>query len=90
MPFRCVPALLRCFVLSLFLAAPVAAAAADTGTVEGRVSNPTSGLFLERVRVTLGGEAREVFTDPAGFYRLAGVPAGSARIRVFHTGFAAQ
>ena len=90
MPLRCVPVLLRVLFCLLIPLGSAAAASAATGTVEGRVSNPTSGLFLERVRVTLAGDAREVFTDPSGFYRLTGVPAGSARVRVFHTGFAPQ
>jgi TonB-dependent receptor len=60
--------------------------AAETGTVEGRVSDPASAEFLERVRVTVEGTQLETFTDTAGFYRLSGVPAGNARVRAAYTG----
>lgn len=65
-------------------------AASATGTVEGRVSNPATGEYLELVRITIEGTAREVFTDASGAYRLTEVPAGPARVRAFRTGMRAQ
>jgi TonB-dependent receptor len=90
MPTALRRALLRALIPLLFLAGFGRAAEAALATVEGRISSPSTGLFLERVRVTVAGEAREVFTDPAGFYRLTGVTAGTVRVRVFHTGYAPQ
>jgi len=56
------------------------------GTIEGRVLNTRSGEFVERARVTIEGSALETFTDADGNYRIANVPAGTARVRVFFTG----
>ncbi len=70
------------------LSAQPAAPAAATGTVSGRVLNPATGAYVEGARVTVEGTALETFTDADGAYRLAGVPAGDARIRVFYTGSA--
>lgn len=64
-------------------------AQAPTGTVEGRVSNPSTGAILERARITIDGTALETFSDADGYFRLTQVPAGSARIRAFFSGFPA-
>jgi len=61
-----------------------------TGLIEGRVLNAASGTYLEGARITVEGTALEAFTDPDGRYRLAGVPAGEVRVRVFYTGAAPQ
>ena len=69
-----------------FLGFSAAIAAGATGTITGRVSYAVSGEFLELARVTLEGTGREAFTDSAGGYAFAEVPAGEARLRVFYTG----
>ncbi len=76
--------------LALALGTESSAAAADvsTGSVEGRVVNARSGDYLAKVRITAEGTAREVLTDSGGYYRLAGVPVGSVRMKAFYTGFA--
>ena len=61
----------------------------STGVVGGRVSNEALGTYLSNARVTIGNSL-ETFTDPFGNYRLTGVPAGEARVRVFYTGFPVQ
>jgi iron complex outermembrane receptor protein len=87
-------ALVRCaFLVAGVLAVPLALRAAEasrTGTVEGRVGNPSTGDYLERVQVTVEGTALETFSDTAGFYRLTEVPAGAARVRAFFTGLVPQ
>ena len=72
------------------LAAPVRAQAPATGTIAGRVFNPATGDYLETARLTIEGTALEAFTDSAGQYRLVNVPAGTARLKVFHTGIVPQ
>ncbi|WP_414663137.1 carboxypeptidase regulatory-like domain-containing protein [Horticoccus sp. 23ND18S-11] len=67
-----------------------AAQGVPTGTIEGRVTNATSGEFVERARLTVDGTALETFTDEGGHFRFAGVPAGSARVTAFYTGLAQQ
>jgi TonB-dependent receptor len=71
-------------------AAPASAQSTATGTVEGRVLNVRNGEYLERARVTVEGTSLETFTDASGQYRLTGVPAGAARVRVFFTGLDVQ
>lgn len=63
---------------------------APTGVIEGRVSDSEGAVFLEKVRVTVEGAAIETFTDNSGYYKLAGVPVGSATVRAFRTGLAVR
>lgn len=58
-----------------------------TGTIEGRVVNPSTGLVLERARITVEGTTLQAFTDSDGYYRLTNVPVGTAQVRAFFTGF---
>lgn len=71
-------------------AEPAAASATASGVIEGRVLNSRSGEYIENARLTIEGTALEAFTDANGFYRFAHVPPGTARIKVFYTGFPAQ
>ena len=73
-------------VIAALLARFAGAQSAPTGAIEGRVLNVASGSYLENARVTVDGTLLETFTDSGGTYRLAGVPAGSAKLRVFFTG----
>ena len=52
--------------------------------------NASTGEYFERARVSVEGTSLETFTDTAGFYRLTGVPAGTARVRAFYTGLPPQ
>jgi TonB-dependent receptor len=58
-----------------------------TGRIEGRVTNPATGSIVERARITVEGTSHETFTDADGYYRLTGIPAGSAHVRASFTGF---
>ncbi|MDP3070545.1 MAG: carboxypeptidase regulatory-like domain-containing protein [Opitutaceae bacterium] len=84
-------ALRSCFLvfvsLALALLSPALRAQNATGMLEGRVTNPATGGVVERARITVEGTALEAFSDGDGYYRLAGVPAGSARVRVTFSGF---
>jgi TonB-dependent receptor len=71
----------------LWLLLAVRLLAQPTGSIEGRITNPSTGGVLENARVTLDGTALETFTDAAGYYSLAGVPAGAAKLRAFFSGF---
>lgn len=61
-----------------------------TGTVEGRVQNSTNGLYLRSAEVTVAGTQLVTITNDAGEYRLSGVPAGSATVKVNYGGLAPQ
>jgi len=70
--------------------APALHAQVSTGVVEGRVFNAASGNALVNARVTIEGISREAITDESGSYRFAGVPAGTANIRVLYLGMESQ
>jgi len=63
-----------------------AASSGGSGIVTGRVRNATNGSYLANARVGLEGTDSVTFTSDAGEFTLRGVPAGPARLRVFHTG----
>ena len=89
-----VKGLLRRLFLSLFLslcvsAGLVSAQAPATGAIEGRVTNPATGLVVERARVVVEGTALEAFSGTDGYYRIDAVPAGAARLRATFSGFPA-
>ncbi len=88
LPFPC----RRLLLAAVFLCAASAFLRAQpaTGVIEGRVVNGRTGEFVERARVTVDGTGLEAFTDTGGRFRLAPVPAGAARLRVFFTGFTPQ
>ncbi len=74
-------------VILLWLAFAVRLWAQATGTIEGRITNPATGGVLENARISVVGSAPEALSDAGGFYRLDGVPAGAAQVRVFFSGF---
>ncbi len=97
-PSARLPALLACVFFTLELTPPGGWAAetpgnrpvAAAGMIEGRVFNPGTGEYLEFVRLTVEGTSLETFTDSAGEFRIANVPAGRATVKAFRTGVAPQ
>lgn len=89
-PVSALCGLFRVVCLSLAFALAGSLHAQSGGVIEGRVFNAVTGLALANARVTLQGSGREVLTDEGGFYRLAGVPAGEARVVVSYIGFNGQ
>lgn len=57
-----------------------------TGAIEGRVFNAATGKALANARVAVQGGTLTAVTDEIGSYRVAGVPAGPARISVAFVG----
>ena len=79
-------------LLLLALAAPRAGAQETGGAVEGVARSAQDGAPLPFLLVRLlpaaeGGAARQVLTDGAGRYRVAGVPAGEYRLQVEQIGY---
>jgi TonB-dependent receptor len=66
----------------LSLAQPV-----GTGTITGRVLNPASGEYVRNAQVRVEGTTFSTTTEDGGTYRIAGVPAGEAKIVVNYTGY---
>jgi iron complex outermembrane receptor protein len=59
-----------------------------SASIEGRVYNVSTGEYLDKARLTVVGTSLEVFSGPAGEFRLSPVPAGDVAVRIFYTGTA--
>lgn len=72
--------------------APLRLIAADdpTGTIQGRVFNAASGIYLSKALVRIEGSNLEVLTNDIGEYRIDQVPAGQVRLVVNYTGQSPQ
>jgi len=68
-------------------AVTLAAQAAAPGAISGRVSDAATKLTLAGVRVTVDGTAGQTYTDTAGAYQLAGVPAGPHTVEFDYVGY---
>lgn len=76
-------------LLGLALAAPLAAAA-QQGTVAGRVVEDPGERPIANAVVMVVRTNRSAITDVDGRYRIGGVPVGEARVRVAIIGYASQ
>src|SRR4051794_18073772 len=79
---RWLAAMLSTCVFSVILAAQTTA----RGVITGRVSNSTTGTYLNHAKITLPTTGAETFTGDDGRYRLENVPVGEAVIEAFFTG----
>lgn len=78
-------------LLSLTSLLPFASAqSAATGSVTGRVLDPSTGRYLNNARVTVEGSNASTFTNEYGEYQLNGLPPGEAKIRAFYSGLGEQ
>ena len=77
-------------VLFAFAALVTPASAQSTGMIEGRVQHAITGDYLANARVAIKGTNVVTITNDGGFYRLDGVPAGQATLRVLYSGFDEQ
>ena len=77
-------------MVALRLAAADVRAPGGAATVEGRVLNASTGIYLNNARVVVEGTALETFTNENGEYRLGGVAAGEARVRASFAGLETQ
>ncbi len=81
----------HCFLAAAAtLALHLPAQTAGTGSIEGRVQDPSRGEYLEKARIRVEGSTQEVLTDSLGQYRLTNLPAGPARLSVFYTGLGSR
>ena len=82
---RAWPALLA--FVSLGLVSVAQTTNGPTGSVQGRVYNPTSGDYVRDAEVRLSGSNEVVFTESDGSFRFLQVPAGEATITVNYSGY---
>jgi TonB-linked SusC/RagA family outer membrane protein len=74
-------------LILLFAAGSVAAAQGGTGTIAGRVTDSELHRPIANAQVVIVGTALGARTDESGAYRVPGVPAGAATLRVSFIGF---
>ncbi len=60
--------------------------AQSTGVITGRVLNAATSGYVRNAELRVEGTGIVAYTEDAGFYRLAGVPAGVVTISVAYTG----
>jgi TonB-linked SusC/RagA family outer membrane protein len=87
MPWSSTPAAAAVLAAAIFPAALAAQPPASTGVVEGRVTDGASGRPLENAQVSVVGTTLGAITNPAGVFRIAGVPARGVEVRVRLVGF---
>jgi TonB-linked SusC/RagA family outer membrane protein len=73
----------------MIAASAVTLGAQETGVVTGRVTERGSGTPLVAAQVMIAGTTRGTVTAEDGRYRLPGVPAGTAQLRVLRIGYRA-
>lgn len=81
---------LRLFLGWLLLVAAFAgslrAQTAASGTIVGRVFNAATKEYVRNAEVRIAGTNLIAYAEDAGYYRLAGVPAGEVTVAVTYTG----
>ena len=63
-----------------------AQAAASTGTIAGRVFNPSTGEYIRNAEVRLQGTALAAVSEEGGYYRITNAPAGEATVLATYIG----
>jgi iron complex outermembrane recepter protein len=58
-----------------------------TGTVQGRVFNPSTGEYVRNAEIRVKGTERIAYSEEGGAYQLDNVPAGSATLEVTFVGY---
>ncbi len=76
--------LLGCWLLA---AVALRAQPGATGTIQGRVYNPTSQEYVRNAEVRLVGTNQVTYTENDGAFTLTGVPVGSATVTITYTGY---
>ena len=76
--------------VSTALLTTAAAIAGAQGTLTGTVTTQPGGTPLQEARILILGTSRVGSTGPDGKYSIAGVPAGTAEIRVIRVGYQEQ
>jgi TonB-dependent receptor len=61
--------------------------AQGTGSIQGRVYNPTSQEYVRNAEVRLSGSNQVVYTENDGTFTLSNVPAGTATVTITYTGY---
>lgn len=74
--------------LGWVMAVSSAFAQSGTGTIQGRVQNPTTGQYTRNAEVRVSGTNLVAYSQADGSYRIPNVPAGEVSIVVTYIGYA--
>ena len=85
--FRCLALLHLCLFVLFPLGAGTALRAQTTGTINGRVYNPTAQEYVGNAEVRIEGTALVTFTENDGSFQFTGVPAGAVTVSVAFSGY---
>jgi TonB-dependent receptor len=80
----------RGLLIAALLSPAALLAQSGTGSVTGRVLDPSTGRYLNNARVTVEGSNATAFTNEYGEYQINNLPAGPHKIHVFYSGLGEQ
>ena len=69
------------------IALPLVTFAQATGTISGRVFDPSTGEYIRNAEVRISGTPVSALTEEGGYYTLNNAPAGPATVEVKYTGY---
>jgi iron complex outermembrane receptor protein len=82
------PHWLKCLAVAFgWFATMLASHAQGTGTIQGRVYNPTSQEYVRNAEVRLANSNQLTYTENDGSFTLTNVPAGVATVTITYTGY---
>ncbi len=81
--------LLALFAAALFALLPAHAQPTATGSITGRVFNPSTSEYLRNARITVVESQQTTISGAGGEFTLSAVPAGKVTLAVDYTGYRA-
>ena len=78
------------FALAWLLATAGVHAQSTTGSIQGRIYNPATKLYVSNAEVRVEGTNLVTASEDDGSYRIPNVPAGPATVSISYTGYTAD
>jgi TonB-linked SusC/RagA family outer membrane protein len=75
------------FTACLTLPVALAAQAAGTGTVRGKITDTDGGAPVVSAQITVGGTRLGAVSQPTGEFVIAGIPSGATTLRIVRLGY---
>lgn len=78
---------MKYIIVSMVLWLSIAGAAAQSGSIEGKVTDAESGDLLRGATISITSIKKGAYSDTKGSYRLKKVPAGTYSVKVSYVGY---